>query len=141
MTIMKKVENIFPQNMAEIPALHRQERFEQSHYLIDGELRRWSGPFQEVLSPVCFAGPEGPQRVAIGTFPLLGERESLAALAAAVAALEERQQPAPGPGAVLLQPASGLAEGPRWHHHNRRLQWQGSKRHCASTIRWCRFSR
>lgn len=88
MTMVTNEPSIFPRSMVEIPAPYRQERFEQHLYLINGELRSWNGPFQQVLSPVCFAGPDGPQRVAIGTFPLLDERESLAALAAAVAAYD-----------------------------------------------------
>lgn len=81
-------QDIFPSSMAEIPAEYRQDRFEQRHFLVDGELRSWDGPFQEVFSPICFAGSDGPQPLAIGTFPLLGEKESLAALAAAVAAYD-----------------------------------------------------
>ncbi|MDO9081352.1 MAG: NADP-dependent glyceraldehyde-3-phosphate dehydrogenase [Desulfuromonadales bacterium] len=79
---------IFPRSMTAIPAEYRLERFEQRHYLCAGELRLWHGPFQEVLSPVCFSGDSEPQRVAIGSFPLLGETEALAALAAAVAAYD-----------------------------------------------------
>ncbi|PKN11732.1 MAG: NADP-dependent glyceraldehyde-3-phosphate dehydrogenase [Deltaproteobacteria bacterium HGW-Deltaproteobacteria-4] len=88
MTKLTTGQGIFPHNMEAIPAEYRQERFEQRHYLINGELRLWNGPFQEVSSPICFSGADGPQQVAIGAFPLLGETESLAALAAAVAAYD-----------------------------------------------------
>jgi glyceraldehyde-3-phosphate dehydrogenase (NADP+) len=88
MTMAINEQGIFPPSMAEIPAVYRLERFEQRHYLSGGELRLWPGPFQEVFSPICFSGADGPQPVAIGTFPLLGEPEALAALAAAVAAYD-----------------------------------------------------
>jgi glyceraldehyde-3-phosphate dehydrogenase (NADP+) len=88
MTMAVSKQGIFPHNMTEIPAVYRLERYEQRHYLCDGELRLWNGPFQEVFSPICFSGAEGPSPVAIGTFPLLGEEESLAALAAAVTAYD-----------------------------------------------------
>lgn len=88
MTMMTGAPEIFPRNMTEIPAEHRLEHFAQRHYLCAGELRLWSGPMQEVLSPVCFSGDNEPQPVVIGSFPLLGETESLAALAAAVAAYD-----------------------------------------------------
>ena len=88
MTMLIKEQGIFPPSMVAIPEEYRQERFEQHHYLINGELRLWTGPFQEVSSPICFAGADGPQQVEIGTFPLLGETEALAALSAAVAAYD-----------------------------------------------------
>ncbi|MDZ4184978.1 MAG: NADP-dependent glyceraldehyde-3-phosphate dehydrogenase [Desulfuromonadales bacterium] len=88
MTMVTSAPGIFPRSMTAIPTEHRLERFEQCHYLCAGELRLWNGPFQEVLSPVCFAGDSEPQRVSIGSFPLLGEPEALAALAAAVTAYD-----------------------------------------------------
>jgi len=88
MTMVTSTPGIFPRSMTAIPAEHRLERFEQRHYLCAGELRLWSGPMQEVLSPVCFSGDGEPQPVAIGSFPLLGEAEALATLAAAVAAYD-----------------------------------------------------
>lgn len=86
MTLGTSEQGIFPRRMTDIPAAYRQESFNQRHYLIDGVLKEWTGPVQEVLSPICFAGENKPQQVVIGSFPLLGEGEALAALAAAVAA-------------------------------------------------------
>lgn len=88
MTMVISEPGIFPRSMAEIPAAYQLERYEQRHYLSDGELRLWKGAVQEVYSPVCFSRADGPQQVAIGTFPLLGETEALAALAAAVTAYD-----------------------------------------------------
>jgi glyceraldehyde-3-phosphate dehydrogenase (NADP+) len=59
---------------------------EQREYLVAGALRTWDGAMQEVLSPICEESAEGPRQPAIGRVPLLGEREALAALAAAAAA-------------------------------------------------------
>ena len=59
---------------------------EQRDYLVGGEIRRWDGPVQEVLSPVCDETPQGPVQRVIGSFPLFKEREALAALVAAAAA-------------------------------------------------------
>ena len=88
MTMVTSEQGIFPRSMAEIPAAYRLEGFEQRHFLSNGELRLWKGPFQEVFSPVCFSGADGPQQVAIGTFPLLDEPAAVAVLAAAVAAYD-----------------------------------------------------
>jgi glyceraldehyde-3-phosphate dehydrogenase (NADP+) len=88
MTMVTSAPGIFPGSMTAIPAEHCLERFEQRHYLCAGELCLWSGPVQEVLSPVCFSGDSEPHPVAIGSFPLLGEPEALAALAAAVTAYD-----------------------------------------------------
>jgi glyceraldehyde-3-phosphate dehydrogenase (NADP+) len=59
---------------------------EQREYLIDGEIRLWDGPVQQVASPICSETPTGPVQRVIGSFPLFGEREALAALDAAVRA-------------------------------------------------------
>jgi glyceraldehyde-3-phosphate dehydrogenase (NADP+) len=61
-------------------------RMEIRAYLANGELVPWRGAVQEVRSPVCVVTARGAQRVAIGSFPLLGEVEALGALEAAVAA-------------------------------------------------------
>jgi glyceraldehyde-3-phosphate dehydrogenase (NADP+) len=59
---------------------------EQRDYLIDGAIRLWDGPVQHVASPICSETPTGPVQRVIGSFPLFGEREALAALDAAVRA-------------------------------------------------------
>jgi len=59
---------------------------EQREYLADGEIRRWRGPAREVLSPLCLRGGGGPRPPRLGSYPLLTESESLAALEAAARA-------------------------------------------------------
>lgn len=56
---------------------------EQTEYLLDGEIRQWSGPRRQVLSPVCLEGPGGVAQIPIGSYPLMTEKVSLEALAAA----------------------------------------------------------
>lgn len=56
--------------------------------LINGELIPWAGPREEVYSPVCVMGPNGPSRQLIGAFPLMSDKKALEALDAAVAAYD-----------------------------------------------------
>src|ERR1700751_1520697 len=57
--------------------------------LVAGELRQWDGPCKTVLLPVCVRHDDGePQQVPIGSYPVMGARESNAALEAAVAAYD-----------------------------------------------------
>ena len=58
----------------------------QRDYLLGGEMRRWEGPVQDVLSPICEETPSGPAQRTIGSFPLFSEADALAALDAAAAA-------------------------------------------------------
>ena len=56
---------------------------EQNQYLIDGEIREWAGPKQDVLSPICEMAGGTIQQKRIGSFPQLSEEEALKALDAA----------------------------------------------------------
>ena len=76
-------ENLYPKQGG-IPAeFDLPEPVNQTEYLIDGELRQWDGPMQEVTSPVCVETADGCSRVVIGCHPKLTGKESLEALAAA----------------------------------------------------------
>ncbi len=55
-------------------------------YLINGELRKWNGPFHEVCSPVYTRSDSGLCPHLIGSYSLLTETESMEALHAARAA-------------------------------------------------------
>jgi glyceraldehyde-3-phosphate dehydrogenase (NADP+) len=61
---------------------------EQRHYLCGGEIREWTGPQQDVLSPICEAVHDTVQQKLIGSYPLLGEQQSLEALDAACKAYD-----------------------------------------------------
>jgi glyceraldehyde-3-phosphate dehydrogenase (NADP+) len=80
--------NVFPAEN-NIPEQFRIEQpIDQREYLIDGELKTWSGNLNPVLSPVFVKeGNEYKQKV-IGSTPLLTSKESLEALTAAVKAYD-----------------------------------------------------
>ena len=88
MTLLKNIQHIFPQ-ATEIPeTLLKDIPCIQNGYLVNGEIRIWDGPRQEVRSPVWMAGEAGPESFFIGQYPLLTETESIQALDAAVAAYD-----------------------------------------------------
>ncbi len=74
--------SVFPDH-AEIPASVRESYYDGAFYLLGGEVRRWEGPCQEVLSPVWLRSENGATAYPLGRYPLMSESDSLAALAAA----------------------------------------------------------
>ncbi len=60
----------------------------QKEYLINGEMRIWDGPLNEVMSPIFVKEKEGLKQRVLGSTPLLTEKESMQALDAAVAAYD-----------------------------------------------------
>lgn len=80
---MELTKNFFPA-LADIPAeMLLSETLEQKEYLVNGELKKWEGHVQDVFSPVCIQTNNGIQRKRLGSFPILGEKESFEALDAA----------------------------------------------------------
>lgn len=77
-----QLQQAFPQR-ADIPAAFRSPEIHQREYLINGEIRQWEGPQQEVLSPVYERGEENLRPVCLGSYPLLTTREAMEALEAA----------------------------------------------------------
>lgn len=74
---------IFPKH-EEIPEMFLSNiPIRQENYLVDGELRRWKGPLQEVISPVRIREGEENVPLKIGEAPLLSPEASLEALEAA----------------------------------------------------------
>lgn len=73
---------------ADIPEAFRVEEIHQQEYLVNGEMRRWSGPVAEVYSPVNIVGEDGLGRKLIGTYPLTTEKEAMDALDAALRAYD-----------------------------------------------------
>ncbi len=72
---------------AEVPEAFRLGApLEQREYLVGGQLLRWDGPQNEVVSPVLMQTPAGLVPKVLGSTPLLTSKESLAALDAAVRA-------------------------------------------------------
>ncbi|MGU7782701.1 NADP-dependent glyceraldehyde-3-phosphate dehydrogenase [Burkholderia sp. PU8-34] len=80
----------FP-TLDEIPAEHRLTApVHQRDFLIGGQMLTWDGPCKTVLSPVCTRDPVtgDVSQVEIGSYPLMHEAQSDAALNAAVAAYD-----------------------------------------------------
>ncbi len=76
-------------NFNDIPAQWRLEPLHQREYLCAGELRTWHGPQEEVHSPIWVARDGDPAPACIGSYPMLGESEALAALDAASQAYDK----------------------------------------------------
>ena len=88
MTLIEKVQTVFPRT-GDIPeALLRDIPCLQTGYLINGEIHSWDGPRQDVLSPVRIEGDTGPEPFSIGEYPLLTQDQALQALDAAMAAYD-----------------------------------------------------
>jgi len=67
----------------------------QNYYLVDGCLRQWGGPMQEVLSPVWVNRGGEEQQQLIGSAPLLSEQAAMEALSVAVRAYANGRGPWP----------------------------------------------
>lgn len=81
---MKNLENIFiAQNQITEALLPQPFPYIQSEYLINGEIRKWDGAYKQVYSPVYVKTDRGFENY-IGAYPMMGEKEALDALDAAV---------------------------------------------------------
>jgi glyceraldehyde-3-phosphate dehydrogenase (NADP+) len=89
--IHTRIETMFPK-LSEVPAeadfapgggLYQ----DGDQYLIDGEVRRWTGATDEVRSPICVENGSTERRL-IGHVARLGKEEALAAMDAAVRAYD-----------------------------------------------------
>lgn len=80
--------NVFPQEN-DIPEQFKiTQTLDQREYLINGELKTWTGNLNPVLSPVFIKDGSGYKQKVIGSTPLLTSKESLEALDAAVKAYD-----------------------------------------------------
>lgn len=89
MTDTENLKQLFP-GANEIPPEHRLvSPVHQRTYLVGGEFRTWGGECKTVLSPICERQADGSVRqLEIGSYPVMGEAESDAALDAAVSAYD-----------------------------------------------------
>ena len=63
---------------AEIPETYQlKQAIEQKTYLINGEMRAWDGPFQDVYSPIYIKDGDETKAQRLGSFPLLDAAASL----------------------------------------------------------------
>ncbi|XTZ19282.1 MAG: NADP-dependent glyceraldehyde-3-phosphate dehydrogenase [cyanobacterium endosymbiont of Rhopalodia fuxianensis] len=88
MSIIAKINNIFPSLENIPPEFHLKSSIEQREYLIDGNLEIWNGEMEESLSPIYLKTPQGLTRKRIGNFPCLGQEAALSALDAAAKAYD-----------------------------------------------------
>jgi len=84
----ERLTMVFPEEK-NIPEQFRiTEVIEQREYLVNGELRKWTGDLNPILSPVCVKEGNTITQKVIGSTPLLTTKESLEALDAAVKAYD-----------------------------------------------------
>jgi glyceraldehyde-3-phosphate dehydrogenase (NADP+) len=85
---MSQLLNVFPSE-ADIPETFRvAEPIEQREYLINGEMKTWTGNLNPVMSPVFVKEGNVYTQKVLGSTPLLTSTESLEALDAAVKAYD-----------------------------------------------------
>lgn len=81
-----RLNTLFPKE-SEIPAQYQYgEPVHQTEYLVNGEIKFWDGPVQEIFSPVCIQDGKTVTQKLLGSTPLLTEKEANDALNAAIAA-------------------------------------------------------
>jgi glyceraldehyde-3-phosphate dehydrogenase (NADP+) len=84
--VTEKLANIFPKE-SEIPSEYSYGApVHQKEYLVNGEIKIWNGPVQDIFSPVCIKTENGEDQKFLGTTPLLTEVEATDALNAAIGA-------------------------------------------------------
>lgn len=84
---MNKIEELFPQLTSLTEKYQLEAPIHQTEYLINGKILNWDGARQEVLSPI-FVSEGTIWNNQIGSYPLMGEKEALEALEAAVSAFD-----------------------------------------------------
>jgi len=83
------LNQIFPKE-SDIPQQYKiPQHIEQREYLINGELRTWTGPLNSVVSPVFVKNGDSIEQKILGSTPLLTSAEALHALEAAVSAYDQ----------------------------------------------------
>jgi acyl-CoA reductase-like NAD-dependent aldehyde dehydrogenase len=89
MSFEEQLHQIFPVADA-IPAQYQlTAEVHQREYLSGGEMKPWNGDVHTVLSPICIQTPEGLKRKVIGSYPLAGQEEAVAAMDAALLAYND----------------------------------------------------
>lgn len=81
--------DLFPSEESIPPSARLSSFLEQREYLINGELRRWEGELNSVVSPIFIKGATGYAQKIIGKTPLLTPAVAMEALEAAVTAYDQ----------------------------------------------------
>ena len=87
MKLQEKISAIFREEN-QIPEEFRIEPIFQKEYLVNGQMRAWDGPSQDVYSPVYISEGGKISSKFIGSYPITTEAEASEALDAAVAAYD-----------------------------------------------------
>lgn len=97
-SLAERLRQAFPTPQA-VPAAFRPgpSRYERLH-LLDGEIRTWEGPLEEVRSPLCLDEGGMLGRPLLGQVPAMDEAAALAALRAAQRAWDGGRGPWPTAG-------------------------------------------
>jgi glyceraldehyde-3-phosphate dehydrogenase (NADP+) len=80
MHTIKEFTDVFPISGSLPSEFNLPQPVNQHEYLVDGELRTWNGPMQEVVSPVRLADSAALSRMVLGSYPKMSAEESLAAI-------------------------------------------------------------
>ncbi|HSW45398.1 MAG TPA: NADP-dependent glyceraldehyde-3-phosphate dehydrogenase [Phycisphaerae bacterium] len=81
-TIVGNPQPVFPSE-SRIPGDMRIPYMDGAEYLVDGQVRRWAGPCQEVLSPIGTTDSGRFEPYKLGRYPLMTSEAALEALEAA----------------------------------------------------------
>ncbi len=79
-----KITGLFPEENQVPEEFRLKQPIHQREYLVNGEMRQWSGTTSDVYSPVCIRTNGSLQRKHIGSYPIATETEAMEALDAAV---------------------------------------------------------
>ncbi len=82
-----ELKNCFPDEKG-VPSDVTLEYQKQTEYLINGEIKKWEGPFQKVLSPVFIRKNKKLEQVELGEYPKLTQKEAMDAATAAEQAFD-----------------------------------------------------
>ena len=74
--------SVFP-TWAQVPESMRFVKLDGARYLIDGKIRAWTGPCQEVSSPIGLTDSGRFERATLGRYPLMTPEAAMEALEAA----------------------------------------------------------
>jgi len=86
-SLEEKIADIFPED-GRIPEQFQLEPLHQKEYLMGGQMIQWSGPAQEVHSPIYVKKGDSFESLLIGSYPIATEKEAMEALEAALKAYD-----------------------------------------------------
>ncbi len=77
---MSQFESLFP-DVESVPSDVRVKTLEQREYLLDGRICQWSGPMQDVYSPIHIKDKDGIHPYRLGAYPKMDAASAMACLA------------------------------------------------------------